>query len=115
MTPTEFAAALGREPSATDQQPGVYTDKRLGMTPLADRRGDPVRGVRITYDAPYWFCFVNNEVADGSGVTDPMEIPFVLWFAPFWPTTEEKHAEVVAFYYTRMAKTEEENQYAANL
>lgn len=110
MTPAEFAKALGRELSATDQPPGVYTDKRIGVTPLAARKGNPVRGVRIVYDAPYWFCFVNNELAPGSGVTDPMEIPFVLWNAPFWPTTEAGHAEVVAAYFAKMAEMEEETQ-----
>lgn len=110
MTSDEFRAALGREPSATDQPPGVYTDKRIGVTPLAARKGDPVRGVRIVYDAPYWFCFVNNELAPGSGVHDPMEIPFVLWNAPFWPTTEATHTEVVDFYY--VAIMEEETQHA---
>lgn len=95
MTRDELRQALGREPGSMDQPPGLYTDKRIGKTPIALRKGPPVKAVQLFYDDPYWYCVVNGELEKGSGVTDPMDIPFVLWNAPFWPATPEVFAEVM--------------------
>lgn len=90
MTPDEFAKALGREPSATDQPPGTYRYKA--------RRGAPVQAVRISYDGAHWHCLLNGRVQPGSGCADPDGIRFINTFGPFWSITETEYKAIIQEY-----------------
>lgn len=102
MTPAEFAAALGREVSATDQMPGTYRCRRARKKEIA-----PVEVVRLVYDGIEWHCLLNGVVQTGSGARDPMDIPFVLWNAPFWPITEAEYMTFLRAYQEPATATEE--------
>lgn len=89
MTRDELTAALGREPSATDQPPGLYATRKPCRK---SRDGNPGKAVEIVYNGEVWGCLVNGELERGSGALDPQEIPFILWNSPFWPATPDEHA-----------------------
>lgn len=86
MTREDLAAWL--QVSATDQPPGLYVTRKPGVKP---RDGKPGDAVCLICDGAYWYCLVNGEQQDGSGVTDPIDIPFVLWNGPFWAATEAEY------------------------
>lgn len=90
MTREEFAAVLGREPSATDQMPGTY---RYRAT-----KGAPIQAVRISFDGATWHVLLNGAVQPGSGALDPSDIPFILWRGPFWSITEAEYMAILREY-----------------
>jgi hypothetical protein len=71
----DWVAALGRDRSATDQEPGFYRYRA--------RRGAPWQPVRIILDGDGWHCLVRGEPVAGSGQRDPLDIPFIRDRGPF--------------------------------
>jgi hypothetical protein len=88
MSEFDLASALGREASVSDQPPGFYK-WRAG-------RKRPTCAVRISFDGEFWSYQINGKAAVGSPARDPLDIPFVLRNAPFWPIDEREYLTIRA-------------------
>src|SRR5271155_5418617 len=75
MNREEFAAALGREPAATDQPTGTYKYRAM--------RDAPWQPVRIIHDEQGWWCFKCGELLNKRPRPDPDLIPFINIHGPF--------------------------------
>lgn len=90
MTPEEFAIAVGRMPSATDQMPGTYKFRAF--------KGAPWQAIRISFDGIWWHCICNGVVTRDSGRRDPADISLILWRGPFHRIPESEYMRILRDY-----------------
>ena len=86
----EWEMALGRERATTDQPPGTYKYR--------SRRGCPWQPLRILWDGYLFHVLLIGKPVPGSGRSDPMDIPMVLWKAPFHPISLTEYVRMIEEY-----------------
>lgn len=86
----DWEMALGRERCATDQPPGTYRYR--------SRRGCPWQPLRILWDGYLWHVLLIGKPVVGSGRSDPLDIPFVQWRAPFHPIPFIEYVRLIQDY-----------------
>lgn len=73
----------------------LTTEPSTGFYRFRAAKGAPWGYCRIMVDSGLWVCLLNGEVAKGSGVADPFDIPFLLYNWPLHPITAEEYDALI--------------------